>query len=360
MARDENDRPYEDGQGRSLNPDLTGDVLSSRWSTEDTDEQPAIQVVGNETYILPPDRGTPVRLGPGGRDVLDEDPHDVLGGSGAAHDLLSGPGGTHDVLDQPYDAAGHSGSHDVLGGYDLGGPSGPHAVEHSGPHPVEGDSPYLPIDRGYEAQFDDEHDEEPKRGFLGSGWTDDDSDDGRSGGEREVRRRTRKLLVAAAAVVVIGVGAGFMLTGTSSDDPCDGGRCASAGEVSAPADTAAPEDTEETAPEPTDSDSAEPTESESVTPTPTQRRVRPTSEPSARPTRTRAEPTAKATSRPTRTPQGETRDADTGTRGQQEVPEAATEAPTQDAATEAPMTQAPPVVQEPERKGIFDYLFPWA
>ncbi|MDA0638956.1 hypothetical protein OUY22_36570, partial [Nonomuraea sp. MCN248] len=57
MARDDNDRSYDDGQGRPGNPDLTGDVLSPRWSTDDTDEQPAIQVAGNETYILPPAPG---------------------------------------------------------------------------------------------------------------------------------------------------------------------------------------------------------------------------------------------------------------------------------------------------------------
>ncbi|GAA3100213.1 hypothetical protein [Nonomuraea salmonea] len=89
MARDENDRPYDDGQGRSLNPELmTGDVLSPRWSTDDTDEQPAIQVSGNETYILPDTSRRDVLDDPP-RDVLD-DPHDVLGSGGDRHDVLGG------------------------------------------------------------------------------------------------------------------------------------------------------------------------------------------------------------------------------------------------------------------------------
>ncbi|NUR88549.1 MAG: hypothetical protein HOY71_31045, partial [Nonomuraea sp.] len=90
---------------------MTGDVLSPRWSTEDTDEQPAIQVSGNETYILPADQGAPQPIGPLAPDLLSgpSGPHDVLGGAGGPHDVLGEAGGPHDVL------GGASGPHDVLG-----------------------------------------------------------------------------------------------------------------------------------------------------------------------------------------------------------------------------------------------------
>lgn len=362
MARDENDRPFDDGQARSLNPEMTGDVLSPRWSTDDTDEQPAIQVVGNETYILPPDKGTPLLIGDGGpRDVLDDDPvtsHDLLSGHGGAHDLA---GGQHDVLGSP--------SQEVLG--DPGAPddvlSGTRDV--AAEHRVEEEPPYLPLDRSYETTYDDRDEEQPKRGFLGSGWT-GDSGDGHSGGsrsgDREVRRRTRMLLVAAAAVVLVGVGAGFLLTGTSSDDPCTGGQCASAGEVTAPTESAVPEDTpaeDDTTAEPTDSATAEPTETEPANPNPTAARARPTREPSARPTRTRiGEPTAKSSNRPTRQPEPQIRDTD----GPDSRPSSktATDEPSQQSsqpATQAPATsQAPaPTPTRQEREGLLDILFPW-
>ncbi|PZG19076.1 hypothetical protein C1J01_13095, partial [Nonomuraea aridisoli] len=280
---------------------MTGDVLSPRWSTEDTDEQPAIQVSGNETYILPPDKPAEPRPGEGVRDVLDgpapydvlgggSSSHDVLGGGSASHDVLGGGNSSHDVLSgassSPDVLSGGNPSHDVLGGAGGAhdGPSGPHDVrgagnddvlgtsmmpgaghdpgdsresgrrdEDSGAYPVEGEPHYLPLDRGYDADDDDR----PRRGFLGSGWSDDSYEE-HPRGEREVRRRTRTLLVAAAAVVAVGVGVGWMLTGTSADDPCAGGRCASVGEVSAPSESAFPEDTpvedeEEVAEEPTES-----------------------------------------------------------------------------------------------------------
>lgn len=420
MARDENDRPYEDGQGKSLNPEMTGDVLSPRWSTDDTDEQPAIQVVGNETYILPPDRGTPQLIG--------EPPRDVLDDPAPARDALAGD----PLLGTPasYDLGGQSGPHDVLGSYgsggasydELGGASGPLDVaggvaydelsaardartgasydelsephdtrspydelaDHSGPHRVEDDddNPYLPLDRSY-ARDEDAEEDRPKRGFLGSGWTGDsgdsgDSYDGRSsGGEGEVRRRTRVLLVAAVAVVLVGVGAGWMLTGTSSDDPCAGAQCASAGEVTSPSESAAPEDTpveeatEET-PDPTDSVTDGPTEPESAIPTPTQGQSRPTREPESRATPTRDRTTAEPTRKPTREPQSTMNDtADSGGQDDDGSDSSATtkkrqEESTSDSggstATQPPATtQAPaPTPTEEERKGLFDILFPWA
>ncbi|WP_127935112.1 hypothetical protein [Nonomuraea polychroma] len=365
---------------------MTGDVLSPRWSTDDTDEQPAIQVVGNETYILPPDKGSltgdPLLLGDAPRDVLDDvpptshdllsgpsdpqdlgglsGPHDVLGDHGRSYDVLGDPGGSHDVL------GGHSGPHDV-----LGAPGDPYdsLSEHSGPHRVDDSAPYLPLDRGYEPGPDDREEEQTKRGFLGSGWT-DDSHDGRSGGDREVRRRTRKLLVAAAAVVLVGVGAGFMLTGTSSDDPCQGGQCASAGEVTTPTDSAAPEDTptEEATPEPDNTDTAEPSDTESENPPGTNQRTRPTREPSSRPTSTTrgGEPTTKPSSRATRPPVNQMQDTDTDTGPQNEQsdsrqqsqptpPQSSSQPPAQQPTTQAP---APTPTQE-ERKGLLDILFPW-
>jgi hypothetical protein len=412
VARDENDRPYEDGQGRPLNPELmTGDVLSPRWSTEDTDEQPAIQVVGNETYILPLDKGSQPIDGP--RDVLDDppprgllapDPHDVLGGP---HDVLDGPGGSRDAL------GGASGPHDVLGasgGYDLGGPSGAHDFggpsgahdfggpsgahdfggpsgahdlddEHSGPHRVDSDNPYLPLDRGYDGDRDDDADDRPKRGFLGSGWTDDadgkDSYGGRAKGEGEVRRRTRVLLVAAVAVVIVGVGAGWMLTGTSSDDPCAGAQCASAGEVNTPSESALPEEepiedeTEEPVDEePVDTTTDEPDQPRASVPATPQQRVRQpaTREPSARPTATREpKPTTKATSKPTREPQGQMNETDDRGNGRGDGVETETSDKQSDNDSQTPTetdsgtTQAPvPQPTQEERKGLLDILFPWA
>ncbi|TMR23329.1 hypothetical protein ETD86_08510 [Nonomuraea turkmeniaca] len=379
---------------------MTGDVLSPRWSTDDTDEQPAIQVVGNETYIMPSDSltGEPVLLGDGRRDLLDDapaasqdlmgggprdlgglsGPHDVLGDPLGPRDVLGEPAGSRDVLGDhagPHDMlGGHSGPHDVLGDRDPGDPHDPYESEHSGPHRVEDSVPYLPLDRSYEAGYDDGEEERPKRGFLGSGWT-DDSSDGRSGGDREVRRRTRKLLVAAAAVVLVGVGAGFMLTGTSSDDPCQGGRCASAGEVTAPSDAAVPEDTptEEDTPEPDDSATAEPTDTESVNPPRSTQRPRPTREPAVRPTSTRVgEPTTKSSDNATRPPVNPMQDTNpntdtgtgtggTGSNGQSssDSKQQPTQPPSSQPAQQ-PTTQAPaPTPTKEERKGLLDILFPW-
>ncbi|MGP3929885.1 hypothetical protein [Nonomuraea sp. KM88] len=420
MARDENDRPYEDGQGRPLNPEMTGDVLSPRWSTEDTDEQPAIQVVGNETYILPLEKGGEPQLIER-RDVLD-DPghHDVLGGTtsaydaGGSHDVLDGGSGPRDVLgggdphdvlgggsdshrdvlsgssghefagpSGPHDFGGPSGSHDFggpSGPHDFGGPSGPHEVlrEPGGSRHADDEPSYLPLDRGYET--DDRDDDKPKRGFLGSGWTDESGerrssrggDDDAGGGEGEVRHRTRVLLVAAAAVVLVGVGVGWMVTGTSSDDPCAGGRCASAGEVTAPSDSAVPSEEEqtpveeETDTEPSDPAADEPTDSDRARPERQQEQTQPTREPQSRPSPTRdiGDPTTKASPRNTRAPQDEMRDTDVSseTRVNNREPRT-TSQESQDQPPATQPTQAPvpePEPTEEERKGLLDILFPWA
>ncbi|MBF8190469.1 hypothetical protein ITP53_33100 [Nonomuraea sp. K274] len=394
MARDENDRPYEDGQGRSLNPEMTGDVLSPRWSTEDTDEQPAIQVVGNETYILPIGKSEP-QLIEGPRDVLD-DPHDVLGATSGPRDVSaqggqhdpSAPSGPHDLSapGSPYDVLGaSSGPHDLLDGPGeqrdlLEGPGEQRDVFDgpSGSHRVADENPYLPLDRGYEGDEDDGREEEPKRGFLGSGWSGDEHDRD-SGGDQEVRRRGRVLLVAAAAVVLLGVGAGWMLTGTSSDDPCAGGQCASAGEVTSPSESA---DAEEPLPdlpedeftdEPTDSVTDGPSEPETETGTPPVGRPQPAQpETSKRPTPTRVgEPTAKPSDKATRAPQprSEMKDTDPSqAQVQRPADESARQQPENNREdTGQPDTQAPPQTQAPvptpteeERKGLLDILFPWA
>ncbi|QYC43588.1 hypothetical protein Nocox_30020 [Nonomuraea coxensis DSM 45129] len=341
MVRDENDRPYEDGQGRPVNPDLTGDVLSPRWSTDDTDEQPAIQVPAGETYILPPEPG---------HDVLDDVPA-ALPAAGQAQDgepaylpldrAYDGPSDDDRPVSGPDDDGYDGRAHDA-GSYE-GGP------RDSGP---------------YDIGFDDER---PRRGFLGSGWTDEPDDDGRSGPEREVRRRTRMLVLAAVAVVLIGVGAGFALTGGSSD-PCAGGRCASAGQVSAPADPAVTEDeaAEEETAEPAEEETAGPEESATADPSPTTAPARPTREPAARPTATRSEERAtRPSERPSRSQEPETRDTEDqpGTiRDSQTEQRATTEQRTQtEEPSEEPVTQEPePTPTQEERKGLFDYLFPWA
>ncbi|HEX4817934.1 MAG TPA: hypothetical protein VFV66_34765 [Nonomuraea sp.] len=352
-----------------------GDVLSPRWSNDDTDEQPAIQVVGNETYILPPEPQQP-------RDVLD-----VVPSNDSLHDHLSDP--VHDALNDPLNDSRHDSRYDSLRDplhdphHDplndpLGGPlSGPHEVigdydDYGDPRDLPSDpegpaeeSPYLPLDRGYESgAYDDHEDDEPRRGFLGSGWT----GDGPVEGDHEVRRRTRVLVVAAVAVVLIGVGAGFMLTGTSSDDPCAGGRCASAGEVTAPTESAAPEDTPveeegDTASEPTDPATDEPVGTESVRPSTQPQRVRPTREPSERPTRTRtAEPTARSSARPTRqsqqSPESEPRLGDESTaRPDTRETERPDARPSSDAPTQAPVPSQAPT--QDDNKGLIGILFPW-
>lgn len=429
MARDENDRPYEDGQGRSLNPDLAGDVLSPRWSTEDTDEQPAIQVSGNETYILPDKGADPQREGV--RDVLDPPaPYDVLGGG---QDVLGGPSGAHDVLGAPSGAhdvlGGTSGAHDVLGGghdtsyqdgrgyqddrtyqddpayqddraydglyRDERAPQDERAqgryTDDSGAFPVENEPGYLPLDRGYDQGFED--DDQPRRGFLGSGWSDDSDDDYHARGEREVRRRTRTLLVAAAAVVVLGVGVGWVLTGTSSDD-CAGGRCAGAGQVNAPAESALPDDEpveeEEAEPEPTESadqeeqaptgrqgndDAGTPAEQpRSTVPTQTQQNTRPTHEPTTRPRATRtAEPTQDTEEEQVRVPAnregGNNGGIDRGGRTTDQT-DSRDDAPRSDSGSGQDDEAQPPteVNEQPEQPqqeedkgngGLLGILFPW-
>ncbi|MEW9549414.1 hypothetical protein [Nonomuraea sp. NPDC050783] len=360
MARDENDRPYEDGQARSLNPELTGDVLSPRWSNDDTDEQPAVQVSGNETYILPPEPGGDVlggtpqagpydELAPSGEALEEESPYLPLdrGYEGEHDDRPALAGSGHDGAGQGDgpDDGGHGGGGDDGHG---GGPGGPGGYD------------------SYDSYGDDDR---PRRGFLGSGWT-DDSGDGHSGrAEREVRRRTRTLVLAAVAVVLVGVGAGFLLTGTSSDDPCAGGRCASAGEVRAPSESALPEETpqeedEQPTAEPTEPATTEPGEPGTARSTPSPERARPTREPAARPTRTREEePSARSSARPSRSQEPEARETDDDPpasvrdsqteRKEQAETEQPTEAPS---ATEAP----DPAPTQEERKGLLDFLFPWA
>ncbi|MFI6595279.1 hypothetical protein ACIBHX_03475 [Nonomuraea sp. NPDC050536] len=372
MARDENDRH------EALNPDLSGDVLSPRWSTDDTDEQPAIQVSGNETYIMPADKSTPMEIS----DYLAQtgssygDSGDALAGDALAADPLGDRLGSGDALAAPGDhlsAADPLGPVDPLGSADplgtgdaLGsggafgdplrdepftgaaGASGPHDLTSSADE--ESDSGYLPIDRGYESE-----DAEPKRGFLGSGWSDDG--DGEQG-DHEVRRRTKILLVAAAAVVVLGAGAGWMLTSSSGDDPCAGGHCASVGQATAPVETPKPKDSKPES-QPTDSDSPEPTATETAAPTHTPVRVRSTRTPSPRTSPTRiGVPTTKPSTRGTKQPEG---DVKTTTTDQQDQQVSTKQSSSPTTAPPAPTTQAPaPQPAETKKGGLLGFLFPWA
>lgn len=375
MARDENDRSYEDGQGRSLDPELTGDVLSPRWSTDDTDEQPAIVVSGNETYVMPPDGGPAEPYVPP-QDALDTSYPAVDGVDGLAHGY---PGA--EAAPQA-ETGGHadsdSGSHLLQDGAVPYADSGPHQVQDgpdgyadydSGAHPVQDgaagydDSPddpaYLPLDKGY----GDEAAGETRRGFLGSGWT--DVDDDRHARDKEVRRRTKVLVAGAVAVVVLGLGAGWMLTGTSSDDPCRGNQCASAGQVSeSPAESPGPEDPEGAVDDSTGAPTTEPTASQTTAPTPTAVRARVTRTPTPRVTTTRAtEPTTRPTRRATQEPEVVEETSTERRPDASGAPEPRETAERQQPTAEptAPATQAPaPSPTKSEGGGLLDILFPWA
>ncbi|MEV4099743.1 hypothetical protein AB0J42_05735 [Nonomuraea sp. NPDC049649] len=379
MARDDNDRPYDDGQAGPVNPDLTGDVLSPRWSTDDTDEQPAIQVSGNETYILPPDNGTsgdPYQ----GESAFQESVYPETGSFAAPaySDALSDSYGDQpdprtqraDADTPAYDSPRHLDAEASV--YDSPRHADAQADGYAGDEPSDprhtGEEAYLPLDRGYEVQ-----EEEPRRGFLGSGWTDTSSDDEYGHGDGEVRRRTRLLLAAAAAVVVLGVGAGWMLTGTSSDDPCANGRCASVGDLNTPAVQDEPED-EAPVEEATDTATPEPTVTEAETPTTaptTQARVRPTRtatvepepdpDPEPQPTRTRTrapEPDPEPTAKATRAPANDMKHVQPTS--EPEPRQTEDDTPRDPAGDPAPPDPEPEPEPQETRRGIFDILFPWA
>lgn len=382
MARDENDRPYDDGQGRPVNPDLTGDVLSPRWSTDDTDEQPAIQVPGNETYILPPDNST------SSDQYSVQGEYDYGGQAEGAYadssydygDSLSDPL-TGDQQQGAYAETGYADGTHTGGTYAEGSytdsaytDSGAYATDGTGyatdgtgyaddqddQRPADRDDPgYLPLDRGY-----DEPEEEPRRGFLGSGWTggSGDEDDYRDG---EVRRRTRLLLGAAAAVVVLGVGAGWALTSTSSDDPCAGGRCASVGDLSTPSAEEEPEDSDVPIEEATDTATPEPEVSETETPTTpptTQTRVRPTRTASAEPT-PEPQPTRTRTRSAEQERDPEPEPTGRATHQMNEIKEPQASARPEPEQIEEPEPTTDPVTEAPQpeetRRGLLDILFPW-
>ncbi|WP_113705013.1 hypothetical protein [Nonomuraea lactucae] len=329
VARDENDRSYEDGQGRPLNPELTGDVLSPRWSTDDTDEQPAIVVSGNETYIMPTE--------------------------GAAPEPYASQDGAAD------DSAGYadadSGAHHTQDATALYAPADEDGddVDDAGDGERRHDPTYLPLDASYEASAGDEP-RETRRGFLGSGWT--DAGDDPAPGDKEVRRRTKVLLVAAAAVVLAGAGAGWLLSGTSSDDPCAGDRCAGVGQVSAPPpESPTPEDTDQGQDEPVVSSTPDRSASQTTAPTPADVKTRAERTPTPRATPTRiGEPTARQSGRATPVPDGvEKTGAERQTGTEQKQP---TSQPTQ--STQPPATQAPAPTPTKSEKGLIDILFPWS
>ncbi|MET9336270.1 hypothetical protein [Nonomuraea sp. NPDC003804] len=303
MARDEND-----------SPDLTGDVLSDRWTPEsaDTDEQPA--VVAEDKPPAPAPAAAPAPApAPAPAAEADEVP------------LVT-------VLDAPPVVAMEV---------------------------PETEAQYLPLDQGFDSAG-----ESSPRGFLGSGWTEDGD-----APEREVRRRTRLLLAGAAAVVVVGAAGGWMLIG-SGGEACAGGSCASSRSV-APAVTVSPVEepaSSEPAVEPVTDPSQTPESSATVsaipepptrvrqskapqTPRPTATRLgTPTTKPSSRPVRTLNDETVKE-----RTNKNEPATEPTAEPTTQAPPATGTEAP-------APATEAPAPVQQPpsdDRRsgGLLDWLF---
>lgn len=310
MARDET--PYEDDHGTRSDPEMTGDVLSPRWTADaaDTDEQPAITVDGDVAYVLPAESAAPAP--------------DV---SAPAEESLI-----------PYVAADQD---------PALYPSADQEPAEETPAAPAGDEPlYLPLDQGYQAPQEPE--EEPKRGFLGSGWMEEPEPD------REVRRRTRVLLLGAAAVVLVGVAGGWLMSTSSTDQGCRGSQCVSAGKESqAPVPSPAPTD------DALDSSTPEPS------PTITRARATRTPEPATSPTRVGTathKPTAKASEKPTREPQTDEVSAvedEPQTQATTAEPSATqtTAAPTQASAT----TAAPaPTQSSSQNGGLLDLLFGWA
>jgi hypothetical protein len=390
VARDDKDRTYEDEQGRPLDADLAGDVLSPRWETDatDTDEQPAVVI--NETYHLPPE---PV-----------EEPYHLPTEQGAVHldqSALRGQG-SGDVLDQgdvldadpPRDPApaldlglpadlGHSQdpapsfdagrSSDAAPSLDTGfaqdpqqyaqGFDEPRAQELPGQDADRRDDDYLPVDRAYDGDDDGQ-----RKGFLGSGWSDEPEP------KPEPRRRSKTLVLAAVAVVILGAGAGWMLT-NSGPEECSGAQCASVKQLSTPT-VPAGEEAEAPVEEPTEEESPTPTASETVkvTPTPTVQRAR---APRTQPPATSAPPreTIKPTTRGTRAPEqsrqpidgGDTSQRDSSTREQTQAPKeesspresspASAPADTQAPAPQQPATQAPENPPSKGGGGLLDWLF---
>ncbi|MFG3436276.1 hypothetical protein ACGF0J_03435 [Nonomuraea sp. NPDC047897] len=347
-------------------------------------------VSGNETYVMPPDGGPAEPYVPP-QDALDTSYPAVDGVDGLAHGQAAGypgPEAGAQALDTGGYADPDSGAHLVQDGAVSYGDSGAHLVQDgaatyadsdSGAHLVHDDRAryadgpdgdlhdpaYLPLDKGYEGHEDDASGE-TRRGFLGSGWT--DAADDRHTGDKEVRRRTKVLVAGAAAVVLLGLGAGWMLTGTSSDDPCPGNQCASAGQVSEPpAGSPGPEESDGAVDDST-APTTEPTASQTTAPTPTAVRARVTRTPTPRVTEPReTESPVRPTRRVTQEPEVV---EETGTERRpgatQEPKPRETEerqAPTTQPTTQptAPATQAPaPSPTKSSGGGLLDILFPWS
>ncbi|MEU4327828.1 hypothetical protein [Nonomuraea dietziae] len=322
MARDENDRP-----------EMTGDVLSDRWTPDsaDTDEQPAVDAEGEPR--TPDQAPAPAQAAAPPAPTTQQIPPeaaDVLVAAGPADPVAPEDVPLVTVLDAPP------------------------VVTLEVP---DTEAQYLPLDQGYDVSGDSS-----PRGFLGSGWTEDSA-----APEREVRRRTRLLLAGAAAVVVIGAAGGWMLTG-SGGDSCAGGACASSRSLEPVATDAPIEQTETDAVvepplDPSQTPEASATVSESPEPV---ARVRPTRTPTPRPTVSRA--VAPATRKPSATPVRSLKDdtARDGTSKTESPSESRSEAPSSSDSTEAPPaateqpapapTQQQPA-EEPRRGGLLDWLF---
>lgn len=412
MSRDE--KPYEDERrdpemtGDVLSPRWNADAA-------DTDEQPAIVVgSGDVAYLLPADPptppadvldpeppstpgtllgadpapGTPLGAGPVSGSRLGPDlasgadlragQHSGSGAHPTVDPLASGPhlvsgspSGAHPTVDSlasgPHPVSGASGAHPVVDPRSLTGdalsqdlsPSGPHAV--SDPHlssvpsdllPGAEDSEpaYLPLDRGYEQPRED--DEEPRRGFLGSGWM-EEPDQG-----TEVRRRTRILIAGAAAVVLVGVAGGWLMSSSSTAGDCPSGQCVSVGKHTPMQNPAG-------SPEPSpssDPESPDPDATASGSPTPTTEHARATRQPTPKASPTRVGvATTKPSAKPTRDVSGdvETVDQPHATTTPPSTKQTDAAQPTQSSQTTAPAAPTTPPTQA-GNGGLLDLLFGWA
>jgi hypothetical protein len=356
VAGDENGRPKGEERGR----DLTGDVLSDRWTPEsaDTDEQPAVLLDGDPHATATPGTGPGA---PSGADVPVPPPGTEAGsmpwaGGNDAVPLWA------DETDAPVwsgetNAPAWSGETDVMP--ETGEMAAVPAIGDPAALTVAGDDGsdrtgeaeprYLPLALGYEAS---EEGSARSGGFLGSGWT------GEPDPDREVRRRGRILLVGAAAVVAVGVAGGWMLSGSSAGEPCGGTPCASVGEL-APV-TEPPGEREPTyGPPPTTESTPEATHSESATPEPAPDRPRATRTPAVRPTPTRA-PSVKPTEE-RRPPQQ--RDEEVGSDPEERrtrSAESPSSAPTPGSPDpQPPAATATPPAQQPDQRpdGLLDWIF---
>lgn len=196
----------------------------------------------------------------------------------------------------------------------------------------------------------DPDDGEPRRGFLGSGWTGDND------AEEERSSQNKRLFIAIAAIVVLAIAGGWIVSssvgstpeaacavpaGCSSTEPRDPG----------PADSAAADPSADPGAEQAVTPGAT-TEAPSPTPTtePTSS-ARTTREPSSRPS-----PTRSRVRSPQPSPRSSTRTQDPD--DEPRIEDEPTPTPTSSSPAPPPTTQAPqPTPTETKNGGLFDWLF---